>query len=267
MSYLSYHTRGNTSPQGKPKVYLLIDPPNEALAKAIADELLAAVNCAVFFRKERIANESEHLATLSEMNLFVLPITTNFLTGNGEAYTVEFTFAQNAQVPILPLMQESGLDELFNQKCGDLQYLDKNRREPAALPYQEKLEKFLNAILVKDELAAKIRNSFDAYVFLSYRKKDRLHIKELMQLIHENDFCRDVAIWYDEYLTPGENFNETIAEALHNSEIVALAVTPNLVNEKNYVMTVEYPMAKNAHKTILPIELVKTDKKCYNLRK
>ena len=39
-----------------------------------------------------------------------------------------------------------------------------------------------------------------------------------------------------------------------------LAVTPNLVNEENYVMTVEYPEAKKAGKKILPAELVPTDK-------
>lgn len=50
-----------------------------------------------------------------------------------------------------------------------------------------------------DELAAKIRAAFDAYIFLSYRKKDRKYANELMRLIHKNDFCRDIASWYDEY--------------------------------------------------------------------
>lgn len=44
-------------------------------------------------------------------------------------------------------------------------------------------------------------------------------------------------------------------------------MTPNLVNEKNYVMDVEYPMAREAGKTILPAQLCPTDRKkleqCY----
>jgi hypothetical protein len=115
--------------------------------------------------------------------------------------------------------------------------------------------------LVGDELAEKIRAAFDACVFLSYRKKDRKYAQELMRLIHKNDFCRDIAIWYDEFLTPGEDFNNSIEEALGKSELFVLAVTPNLVNEINYVMTEEYPKAKELGKVILPAELVATDKK------
>lgn len=50
----------------------------------------------------------------------------------------------------------------------------------------------------------------DAYVFLSYRKKDRKHAKELMRLIHANRFCLDIAIWYDGFLAAGEDFNAAI---------------------------------------------------------
>lgn len=82
-----------------------------------------------------------------------------------------------------------------------------------------------------------------------------------MRLIHKNKFCRDIAIWYDEFLKPGENFNDSIKEALQKSNLFVLAVTPNLVNETNYIMTTEYPMAQQEGKPILPVELVTTDHK------
>ena len=50
---------------------------------------------------------------------------------------------------------------------------------------------------------------------------------------------QNCAIWYDEFLIPGENFNEAIEVALKKSGLFALAVTPNLVNEENYVMSTE----------------------------
>lgn len=81
-----------------------------------------------------------------------------------------------------------------------------------------------------------------------------------MRLIHKNDFCRDIAIWYDEFLSPGENFNDSIRKALQKSGLFVLAVTPNLINETNYIMTTEYPMAKKNGKPILPVELVPTDR-------
>ena len=43
------------------------------------------------------------------------------------------------------------------------------------------------------------RHAFDAYIFLSYRKKDRRYANELMRLIHNNPECRDIAIWFDEF--------------------------------------------------------------------
>ena len=70
-----------------------------------------------------------------------------------------------------------------------------------------------------------------------------------------------MAIWYDEFLTPGEDFTKAIASALQKSSLFALVVTPNLVNEENYVMTTEYPAARREQKPILPVELVHTDPK------
>jgi len=142
-----------------------------------------------------------------------------------------------------------------------LQFLDKHNADTTAIGYDEKLQKYLESVLIGDELAEKIRAAFDAYVFLSYRKKDRRYAQELMRLIHKNEFCRDIAIWYDEFLTPGENFNDSIKKALQKSGLFVLTVTPNLINEQNYIMTTEYPMAKQEGKPILPTELVPTDRK------
>lgn len=195
------------------------------------------------------------------MQLFVIPVTSSFLCEPNRARDTDLPYALGHHIPILPLLQEDGLESLFNQTCGDLQILNKYTEDPTALDFYQKLERFLSDVLIPDDLADKIRAAFDAYVFLSYRKKDRKYAQQLMRLIHQNEFCRDIAIWYDEFLIPGENFNDSIAAALEQSSLFALAVTPNLVNEPNYVMSIEYPMAKEAKKTVLPFELVPTDKK------
>ena len=72
--------------------------------------------------------------------------------------------------------------------------------------------------------------------------------------------CRDIAIWYDEFLTPGEDFNDAIKAALEKSGLFALAVTPNLINEINYILNIEYPMAQEMGKNILPAEMEPTDR-------
>ncbi|MBQ7858186.1 MAG: tetratricopeptide repeat protein, partial [Oscillospiraceae bacterium] len=260
MAVLKYITKGNRSPQGVPRVYFCCHPDEQSLfLEPVAKLLLEKQSCAVFYLEDPAGErDADFWADLKQVQLFVMPVTTRLLTTENPAME-EFRFAVENHIPVLPLMQESGLDKIFAEKCGDLQYLNPNARDDTALSFDEKLSKYLQNVLIGDELAEKIRAAFDAYVFLSYRKKDRRYAQELMRLIHKNDFCRDIAIWYDEFLTPGEDFNDSIREALEKSGLFVLAVTPNLVNEVNYVMTTEYPMAQTAGKPILPAEMVTTD--------
>ena len=194
------------------------------------------------------------------MQLFVVPVTMRLLTQPSRAMDTDIPFALEHHIPILPLMQEKDLDKQFGVKFGDLQYLDKHTVDATAISFDEKLTKFLQGVIVGDEIAQKVRAAFDAYIFLSYRKKDRADAQQLMRLIHDNALCRDIAIWYDEFLTPGENFIDAIRDALKKSDLFALAVTPNLVNEENYVRTTEYPMARDLGKEILPAEMQPTDR-------
>lgn len=259
MASLRYKTRGGSSPQGKPKVYFCCHPEDFGkYFEPVSEEILALQNCAIWYQEGEI--DGELLADLKQMLLFVMPVTAKLLCTENEALSVAFRLAMEEHIPVLPLMQESGLEGLFNQKCGDLQFLDKHCKDSTAIPYEEKLKKYLDSVLIGDALAEKIRAAFDAYVFLSYRKKDRKYAQELMRLIHKNGFCRDIALWYDEFLVPGEDFNASIQAALEKSQLFVLAVTPNLVNETNYIMTTEYPMAKKEGKPILPAELVPTDR-------
>ena len=80
-----------------------------------------------------------------------------------------------------------------------------------------------------------------------------------MRLIHKNEYSRDIAIWYDEFLTPGEDFNDSIREALRKSGLVSLVVTPNFLEDPNYVKDHEYPEARDSGKPIMPVVAVPTD--------
>ncbi len=111
-------------------------------------------------------------------------------------------------IPVLPFMMEEGLDILYatEEYFGEAQYLNPRSHDTTEIRYEEKLKNYLDSVLISDETARRIRTAFDAYIFLSYRKKDRKYANELMHLIHDIPNFRDIAIWYDEFLTPGENF-------------------------------------------------------------
>lgn len=264
MNNLLVRTNGNADPKGKPRVYFTCHPDDvNTCLDAVCEELFAAHDCAIYYREDmsQPLPEETRDTDLGRMNLFVIPVTFKLLDTANLAMDEDFVFAKNAHIPVLPLMREKDLDEIYSRpdKFGSLQYLDPGTQDITAIDYSEKLKHYLSSVLISDDTAERIRAAFDAYIFLSYRKKDRKYANELMRLIHSNPLCRDIAIWYDEFLTPGESFSAGIDNALKKSELFTLLVTPNLVTETNYVLTDEYPAAIRAGKEMFGAEAVETD--------
>ncbi len=255
---LKYKTRG-TEIKDKSRVYFCYHPDDfDKYFEEITEEILDIRNCVIYYKSNKNINSSEIIDDLSQINLFVIPVTWKFISEECDARVVEFQYAMDNHIPVLPLMMEPSIDSYFNEKCGNLQTLSK--LVDGEEKYKSKLKEYIESILVSDELRKQVQEAFDAYIFLSYRKKDKKHAENIMHLIHENEFCRDIAIWYDEFLKPGQDFNESIDQALKKSKLFALVVTPNLVNERNYVEKIEYPNAKKEGKNIVPIEAVDTSK-------
>lgn len=236
-------------------MYLTCHPEDfEIYFDKISARIFEDIDCTIWYSyTEETYTDIE--TNLGKMNLFVIPVTTKLLTTNNHTMEFDLPFALKHNIPILPLMQENGLDDLYYKTFGDLQYFNLNDKES-----KEKFKRYIFSVLLRDGLDDEIRKSFDAYIFLSYRKKDRKYALELMRSIHNNDFCRNIAIWYDEFLVPGENFSSAIEHFLKKSALFAMVVTPNLVNEENYVHEKEYPLAIENGKKILPAEFEKTDK-------
>lgn len=264
--YLKCKTLGGGNPSGKPRVFFTCHPVDfERSFEKICADIFAVQNCAIFYTPDmeyRIPQKDMEL-DIAAMNLVVIPVSLKLLLEPNRAMDIDFPFAREHGITVLPIMVESGLDPIYARldKFGKRQYLDSVTTDPTAVPYQEKLKKFLHSVLVDDKTEYRIRHAFDVYIFLSYRKKDRRLANELMRLIHKDPLCRDIAIWYDEYLVPSEEFDENIRKALEKSELFTLLVTPNLINEENYVRTHEYPQARSSGKPILPVEAEKTDRR------
>lgn len=246
----------------RPKVFFACHPEDHVVYfDEVVKQLQAFSHCAVYFYspEDMVGQDAHFYEELDAMNLFVIPVTAKLLCQPNWAMDVLFPYAQRFPKPVLPLMMERGLEAEYEKKFGNLQFLDKCNEDPTVLPYEEKLKRYLQSKLVSDEQVKKIQSAFDAYVFLSYRKKDRKYAQQLMRLLHRDPVCRDIAIWYDEFLTPGENFNSTILEALQRSKLFALVVTPNVLEKPNYVLDPEYKCASEFGKPVLPAQMLQTD--------
>ena len=269
MANMLFKTKGNAVPNGKPRVYFTCHPADfDKYFEKVCEDLFKTHECAVYYTEDMTApiDQGDLETDLGSNNLFVVPVTFRLLTEPNRAMDTDIPYAMGENIPILPILMEPGLDPIYGRedKFGQMQYLNPFSGDLTEISYEEKLQKYLESILISDEMAKRIRAAFDAYIFLSYRKKDRRYANELMRLIHKNPECRDIAIWYDEFLTPGESFKEGIEKILSDSKLFTLLVTPNLLEEPegkpNFVMAEEYPAAKKSGIPILPAEMESTDK-------
>ena len=268
MANLAFKTRGMVNPKGKSRVYFTCHPDDYIRTfDKVSSDLLKISDCAIYYTEnmDEEFSEREQDADLALMNLFVIPVTRKLLENSCRAMDSDLLFAKRMNIPVLPIMFDNGLDKLYgqNDKFGEMQYINPFSSDKTEISYEKKLKKFLTSVLVSDETAKRVRSAFDAYMFLSYRKKDRFYANELMRLIHNNREYRDIAIWYDEYLVPGESFNENISKMLNDSKLFTLLVTPNLLEEPdgipNFVMGKEYPAAIERGMEIIAAEMESTD--------
>ena len=264
-----YKTYGNSTPDNKPKVYFTCHPQDfDKYFDKVCDDIFSVSNCTIFYTLDMSASLDDEnvLVNLERMSLFVIPITFRLLTKPNRSMDFDIRFAKEKHIPILPLMMETGIYEFYKapDKFGELQCLRPYSTDPTEINYKDKLRKHLESVLIDDELASRVRKAFDAYIFLSYRKKDRKLANELIKMIHRNPECEDIAIWFDEFLTPGESFRQSIDRIMKDSCAFALLVTPHILEKRddgtpNFVMGEEYPMAKAYGKPILPAEMEPTD--------
>ncbi len=270
--------KNNSQVEKKPRVYFTCHPDDFVkYFKRICEDLFATHDCAIYYTEDmtEAISEDEREVDLERFNLFVVPITLKLLTTPNRAMDEDILYAKSEHIPILPIMMESGIDAIYSlpDKFGERQYLNPYSADLTEISYSEKLKKYLEAVLISDEMARRVRNAFDAYIFLSYRKKDRKYANELMRLIHSNPECRDIAIWFDEFLTPGESFKESIEKMLEDSKLFTLLVTPQLlervidengIERDNYVISTELPLARKKKEEkgtdILSVEMERTDR-------
>ena len=269
MSELKFVTKGNASPENKPKVYFTCHPIDfERAFRSICEDIFKVYDCAIFYTEDmaRPLDEETREIDLNTMNLFVIPVTFRLLTEANRAMDEDFVFAKEHHIPVLPIMLESGIDEIYSRKdkFGEMQYISPDDTDSSRRGYAKQLVSFFDAVFLSKEIVEKVRGAFDAYIFLSYRKKDRRYANELMRMIHERPELQRLAIWYDEFLTPGESFMENIRKILDESRMMALLVTPRILEKPNgnpnFIMEKEYPAARESGTPVLPAQMVGTDR-------
>lgn len=195
---------------------------------------------------------SDKLGLPENIDAVVVLASVKYFTWANSGYTSEFFAAVRDGVRVIPILIEGNQNtvDLVNMRLGKIQYIDAAENPEFAMST-------LFAHLVAEERV--VDRSLPS-VFISYRKKDREYMHELVKQIERYEHFDKINLWYDEIITPGENYSKSILRELDECDLFILVVTPNILEPSNYVKKVEYKRAESAGKRIIAIEAEKTDK-------
>ena len=258
-------TSASIPPRGakRDRIYIACHPGQRALARAVAEDLLPLLTCEICVPKgpELPADEDELRLFLREMSLVVFVVTGDFLCLENEARDAVLRIAASESARMLMVQMESGIESDFNRICGTYHLLNR-----AGENYAAELAAFVanhvdihRLIGFNDERLDIRREVFKHSCFISYRKKDRGQMLRLVEEIRRYPGLLDVALWYDDSLVPGEDYNDQIAEGLSRADCVAFVVTPAFLEEGNYVLEREYPQAVREGKPLIPVIMEPVD--------
>jgi hypothetical protein len=187
---------------------------------------------------------------LNNSNGIILIVTRNFLENESFSSTKEIHYLISQHIPFLPLFFENNLEDKFNEKYHALHGISPLSKDQSALPFAQKLLTFLTNTIGTEQENEEIASVFRSHIFLSYRKKDRTYANNLIKQLHGNHRLYDTAIWYDEFLDPGENFNVSILQQITRSNLVIFLITKNFLEKGNYIERVEFVETKKSWKAI-----------------
>lgn len=259
---LQYKTRDDSAPKGKPWVFFCATPAETAeTLPRISAEIFEFCNCAIWYDDgSDPAPTAEALEdALSQCAMAVMPVVIGLLDPAGVVQTRMLPLARKYALPLLPILEDPNLLNAFNEHFQNMQLLRRHDPDATAMPYSQRLQRFLDSKLLGNALAEQLKSAFHGCIFLSYRTPDRAMILQLLQQLQSDPQCRRIGIWYDQFLIPGKDFNDGIAQAIVDSDLFLLALTRRMVEEESYVTREEYPLALKIGKEILPVLLEELD--------
>ena len=251
--------------ENKVSLYLSYCDKDYDKAMSLIDRILKNNDVIIYYRRYYLfpkVDSKEVNRLIGQFNANIILVTNNYFesyeTGNIKS---EFEYISKHHLPLLPILDDEIDLKDYENIFGAIQYIDINQNDKTQIAADKKISDYIKQYIVKTDDYLLAKYVFKSFAFLSYRKKDRSLALDLIDAIHKDKKCQKVAIWYDEFLVAGEKFNVALRKKIKDSSALLILVTPNLINEKNYVRSVEFPMAKKIGKRILPVEGRPTDEK------
>ncbi len=243
---LTYHTKANSSTLGKKHIYLSGHP--EDLTQHwgyICSLIFETCNCVVSHLDVKLLpnlqiTKDELQFLLKNANGVFVVITQRYLKESSISSQTELPYLIDQHIPFLPLFLEPNLENTFTQRFQARHGISTASVDSTGIPFQHKIRTFLTNALGTAEENEQIHSAFQHRIFLSYRKKDRLRANAMIRQLHDDPRLDNTAIWFDEFLDPGTDFNEAIVQKIRDAELVLFVVTDSWLEKDNYIERIEY---------------------------
>ncbi len=261
---MKVYTRNNVSVIGKEKILLLASKRDEdKYFQEIVNDITSLENCAIIYVSQ------EETFDLSTIVACVLLVSKYLLEDKEEIFSI-YQNLITRRIPILPIAVESDLKSNFNREfSNNLHCVQKDNIEISKEKYNKELKNWLSKIVISENLYPDIKRAFKYHIFLSYRKNDYEKAKKIINFLRKNEKLNEAAIWFDDYLVPGEDYSLELAEQIKNCDVFILVITPKIFEENynsktgelqlNYVARVEYPLALKYKKPIIGLMIDPVD--------
>lgn len=262
---LTYHTKANSSTVGKKHVYLSGHPDDlKQYQEAICSLIYESHNCVVshldtkFMSLMKTSEEELQFLLENANGIFVL-VTKRFLNEASISSDTELPYLIRKHIPFLPLFLEPELETTFSLKFHSRHGVSTVTVDPTGIPFRQKILTFLTNTLGTAEENERIRSVFRHHVFLSYRKKDRIRANAIIRRLHDDPQLDNTAVWFDEFLDPGTDFNNAIVQKLREAELVLFVVADSWLEKDNYIERIEYKETVKLGKPFYAVKFGRVD--------
>ena len=221
----------------------------------VAGDILIRLSCDAYIPSADTPPTMDDLRILlDDASLAAFVVSRRFLFEDNLARQTILDMAKEAHTRLLFVQMDEGIEQDFDHICGPYQLL-----RAADKDYPDALTSFIDGkvspyklIMSPDD--ARLYNSLlRKRGFISYRKKDRALLSRLVERVRACPQLVDVALWFDDALVPGEDYNEQIERELDRADFVLFMVTPAFMEKGNYVLEREYPQAVAAGKPFVAV--------------
>ena len=257
---LNYVTRGNVNPSGKQKMYYASTVNDLGGIKDISRIILSEFDMAIYYEEDGDTSVTPE-PVLCNMDCIILLLTEETLQTNNNVVNRILPLALKNKIPLLPLGITSEVGPLVGKLCNlrgypSLDVLFPNSTDDTKLPFRERLHIWMSKFMTDTLEHKRILDNFRTRLFISYRKKDRQILRKLLSDIYQKADYRESLIWFDEYLTAGEDYDIEIQNMIDSSNLFIFLLTENMLEPDNYAIREELSRAIENKLPIMVIETI-----------